>query len=199
MKKLVLLTCLFAILSANLYSQTVSVENISANPGDTIQVPINLNSFTNIGAITLFIGFDTSVLDFDTLVNINPQFAGTMGNFMPNLQQVGIAWNATLSGINVSNGNFCELQFVYNGASSDLIFQSACEIADYNGIPLPVSYINGSVSFDSTLNVSFTGLNSTYCINSNSSILTAVPAGGIFSGQGMIGDLFNPVIASIFV
>ena len=46
-----------------------------------------------------------------------------------------------------------------------------------------------------TINIS--GLNTSYCINNPSSILSATPQGGAFSGNGMIDSLFYPNIAGI--
>lgn len=40
--------------------------------------------------------------------------------------------------------------------------------------------------------VSFTGLNTTYCTNNSISLLTGIPAGGTFSGQGISGSSFDP-------
>ncbi|MFN8248202.1 MAG: hypothetical protein U0T68_04525 [Ferruginibacter sp.] len=45
--------------------------------------------------------------------------------------------------------------------------------------------------------VSFTGLNSSYCITSESYTLTGVPAGGIFSGPGISNNKFTPASAGI--
>jgi len=43
---------------------------------------------------------------------------------------------------------------------------------------------------------SFTGLNNQYCIDAPTVTLTGNPAGGIFTGNGMIGNDFTPVSAS---
>jgi len=46
--------------------------------------------------------------------------------------------------------------------------------------------------------VSFSGLQSIYCINQTAPVtLTGTPAGGTFSGQGIIGNNFTPSIAGI--
>lgn len=43
--------------------------------------------------------------------------------------------------------------------------------------------------------VSFTGLAPTYCLNGSSGTLVGSPAGGVFSGLGVVGNTFNPSIA----
>lgn len=45
--------------------------------------------------------------------------------------------------------------------------------------------------------VSFTGLSSSYCMNASNAPLTGIPAGGTFSGTGIIGGAFSPVAAGI--
>jgi len=41
-------------------------------------------------------------------------------------------------------------------------------------------------------NVSFTGLSSPYCTNDMTSVLTGSPVGGVFSGSGVSGNIFDP-------
>lgn len=43
--------------------------------------------------------------------------------------------------------------------------------------------------------VSFTGLAAQYCVNHGSILLTGIPAGGTFSGPGIIGNIFNTTTA----
>jgi hypothetical protein len=46
-------------------------------------------------------------------------------------------------------------------------------------------------------NVSVTGYNASYCVYDAPATLTGTPAGGIFSGPGMVGNVFNPALANI--
>lgn len=43
----------------------------------------------------------------------------------------------------------------------------------------------------------FTGLSENYCSNSGTSILTGIPSGGVFSGPGIMGNVFNPAVAGL--
>jgi hypothetical protein len=54
-----------------------------------------------------------------------------------------------------------------------------------------------TVNVKSAPNVSFSGLNQQYCVNGNMSILTGTPAGGTFSGPGIVGNTFVPSLAGI--
>ncbi|OIP00211.1 MAG: hypothetical protein AUJ98_08955 [Bacteroidetes bacterium CG2_30_33_31] len=51
------------------------------------------------------------------------------------------------------------------------------------------------LSFQSLPAVSFSGLSATYCPNSGSSTLIGTPSGGVFSGAGISGNIFNPATA----
>jgi len=45
--------------------------------------------------------------------------------------------------------------------------------------------------------VSIANLNGIYCLNSPAVTLTGIPAGGVFSGAGMTGDVFSPALAGV--
>ena len=45
--------------------------------------------------------------------------------------------------------------------------------------------------------VSINGLASSYCINSTSLTITGIPSGGTFTGNGIVGNTFNPVFAGL--
>ena len=110
-------------------------------------VPINFFGLTNIGAITLYIEFDESVLTFNGITNVVPEGYGSFSNYIPNPSRVGISWIAPgMSGVNFPDGKYLDLQFTFFGCASDLIFASNCEIGDWYGNVINVTYINGSVT-----------------------------------------------------
>ncbi len=43
--------------------------------------------------------------------------------------------------------------------------------------------------------VSFTGLDTGYCVDANAAVLSGTPTGGVFSGPGISGILFDPALA----
>lgn len=72
----------------------------------------------------------------------------------------------------------------------------------------PITYIytnnNGCSNIDTQQvivhgipSVSFTGVDSIYCINHGPVVLTGIPAGGIFSGKGISGNSFSPATAGV--
>jgi len=131
-----------------LYSQTttISIGNVTANPGDNINVPVDVSNFTDIAAITLYIGYNPAVLSFQGLNNINPEVAGISGNAMTNPDQIGLVWTANPPGYaNIVSGKLLDLSFTYIGGSCDLVFNAGCEIVNSNLVTIPVNYSDGSV------------------------------------------------------
>lgn len=53
--------------------------------------------------------------------------------------------------------------------------------------------------FDSKAQCSLSGLSPSYCLNAPSSNLTYGPAGGVLSGPGLLGSVFNPALAGVGV
>ena len=60
---------------------------------------------------------------------------------------------------------------------------------------------NASDSLLLTINplpvVSISGLATSYCINATSLTITGIPSGGTFTGNGIVGNTFNPVFAGL--
>lgn len=71
-----------------------------------------------------------------------------------------------------------EIMYAYTDAANGCIYSSS-QMVLVN--PLPV--------------ISISGLQPSYCINSAVSVLTAMPAGGTFSGPGITGNIFDPALA----
>ncbi len=128
-------------------AQTATLGDIIANPGEDILVPIDFTGMTNLGSLTLFILFDENVLIFNGITNVVPEGSSTFYNYIPDPSSVGLSWIAPgSSGVDFPNGKYLDLQFTFLGGATDLTFAPYCEITDWDGIVLPVTYVNGSVS-----------------------------------------------------
>ncbi|MEZ5195012.1 MAG: cohesin domain-containing protein [Bacteroidales bacterium] len=149
MKNKIILPIIFLIIwPLIMFGQTatVSIGSVTANPGDDINVPINVSSFTDVGAITLYIGYDPAVLSYQGLNNIHPEVSGIYGNAMTNPDQIGLVWIANPPNFaNIASGKMLDLHFTYIGGSCDLVFNAGCEIVDSGLQPIPVNYSGGSV------------------------------------------------------
>lgn len=125
-------------------SLVAAVGNVTAGIGDTIFVPVNVENFKDVSAITFKIQYNTSVLQFIGAANWNAQAASGLCGALNG--QLTIAWDA-IAPLNITSGKLVDLKFKYLGNTSTLNFNiSQCEVADVSGSTIPVSYINGSVS-----------------------------------------------------
>ncbi|MCF8370705.1 MAG: hypothetical protein K9H64_03715 [Bacteroidales bacterium] len=189
MKKLIL----FLIVTSSsfmLSAQSVSVDHYNVNQGTQVLVPINLTNLTDVGAITLFLTFDNTVLEYDTVLNINSNFSGLLFNNMGN-QQIGMAWSAFLSGVTITSEQLCEVRFNFLGGACDLTFPASCDIANFTSTnTMSISYVDGSVS--ETIVASISGLGTAYCQDAPTINLLGSPEGGIFTINGNIATSFQP-------
>jgi len=119
---------------------------VSGTSGVPVFVPISFaNLPTNIGAVTLFVNFDPTMMTFikDTL-NLFGATTYAVGT------KVGITW-ANPYGSNI-NGSFITLKFMYTcgGANcgTNLTFTDGCEIADISQYILCMDWHNGGVNLN---------------------------------------------------
>jgi hypothetical protein len=143
---IILVFALFMVQQGRIFSQTITAGTVTAGAGSDVLVPINFSAMNNIGAVTLFILYDPTVLTFNGITNVVPEGTGTLANAMTNPPRVGIIWSATSAGVNFPNGKFLDMQFTFNGGLSVLDFNTACEVVDWDGNPINVTYVDGSVS-----------------------------------------------------
>lgn len=188
---------LFVLVLLSFFSnaQQISIGTTSASIGDTILVPVQMSNISYLGSIILFIEYNGTVLQFNSVVNVNPQTPGLSGIGLQNPTRVGLMWNAFGLGWNFTAGKLCDLRFIYNGGTSDLTVTASSEVADYDGIPFTMTYLAGQVH-QSIINIDFAGLGTMYCENSSPSLLTGTPTGGVFSGPGITGSYFDPALAT---
>ena len=128
-----------------LSAQTININTIEVCAGQEVFLPVTAASLTNVGAITLFIGFDTINLTYLSIENIDPQLTGMSMNMMTLPAQLAFAWSSTTPSTFL-NSKLFDLKFMSNGQSSPVSFNTGCEIADPLGAVIPVVYSNGAVN-----------------------------------------------------
>ena len=107
-----------------------------------------------------------------------------------------------------ANANGGSGSYTYNWTSLPAGFSSNAQ--NVNAFPnVATSYIvavnDGSstvydtiqISIFSPATVSISGLDSSYCEQSNSSALSGLPSGGSFSGNGVVNDVFDPGVSGL--
>lgn len=124
----------------------ISVSRIAGVPSKSLSVPVNIKNFKGIGAVSVKMNYDLNSLEYKGYTG------APANNFAINVTngQISLGWFDT-NAMNVDNGTFVTLNFVYNGGNSNITFNSAqSEIASAEGQIVTAEYINGSVEEDLT-------------------------------------------------
>lgn len=129
-------------------AQTVQIHDVVEEPG-VILVPLDMLNFTNVGAITLDIEYDSDLLTFSGFEN--PAFGGIMTNYIGDEDILRVTWQS-MNGISI-NGKLLDLKFSYPGGFSTPVAVTGAEIAGSNLAPIAATFIPGSVSQITTTNV----------------------------------------------
>jgi len=155
-RKFTLIMLFLFTLGIGSFSQNASVTSANASPGESTNVFLKLESFTNIGSVNFNIQFDASVLTY-TGFDLE---AGVPGGFTAlatgNILSIVGTWptNTYPTGTNF-NGNVLKLKFVYNGMTTcNLNFLGTCEVVKYiSGAPTVIfpTYSSGSVSMNTSV------------------------------------------------
>lgn len=113
----VLLLLFFGLLTQKSTAQSATMGNVFANPGEDVLVALDFSGMSNLGAITLYITIDTSVVAFNGITNIVPEGQGTWAYLPQNSNTIRIGWSATMSGVDFPDGKYLDLQFTLLGGN----------------------------------------------------------------------------------
>ena len=150
MKKFGLNILLTLVFVPYLFSQitTMTIGSVNVCPDEEVLIPIDVTDFNDIGAFTLFIGYDTTLLSFIELVNENPEAQGIFSNAMVSpTPQVGISWSSFIPA-NIASGKLFDLKFHYHADNCDLTFNDGCELVNSSLVIVEFLGTNGEVKPD---------------------------------------------------
>jgi hypothetical protein len=137
---------LFFIIQGKCQEASLSINNLEVCGNSEVEIPVTMENFYNVGAVSLYIGYDTTHLEFISLENIHPNFGGLLYNNMNYpVNQIGISWTS-LYGTTVTSGIFFEMKFMYKGGQTEIDFNPGCEITTLELDPITVVYTSGTVS-----------------------------------------------------
>ncbi|MBN3035022.1 MAG: hypothetical protein JW861_05505 [Bacteroidales bacterium] len=145
--------CFIFFQAGGSFGQAANLDTLKAeNIGDTVYMPLEFYGLINVGAFSLWISYDTTVLQFIDIDSLIPEASGTLANSLiqNNVPVVGLSWLATSGGVDFPDGKFLDIRFVYLGGTSDLDFTDQCEVVDWEATPINVTYTGGSVSQSTT-------------------------------------------------
>ncbi|MCF8303869.1 MAG: hypothetical protein K9I94_11385 [Bacteroidales bacterium] len=124
---------------------TVSIENkTEAVPGPGFLVAVNADFSQvsgGVGAITLYIDYDTQVMDFNGLAN--QALTGMQANATNGT--IAILWNNYQSP-SILQGKLVDLEFDYHGGDTPLTFGDGSELSDSQANVINATFNDGSVT-----------------------------------------------------
>jgi len=198
---------------------TLTVQNQMANG-----VSLGADT-TNCGAITLNAGSYTNYLwnTGNTTQTISAVSTGTYSvtvsnggncessdtiavtiNPIPSINLAGLPTNSCTNDAPITlNASPSGGVFAGSGITNGIFYPA---IAGSGNHTISYSYTNAynctnsaiqQITVNNPPTVVFTGLNSSYCPQGASSVLTGLPSGGTFSGNGMSGNTFVPALAQL--
>ncbi len=151
LKKILQLIVILVFITQGVMAQSVEIAVVDKAPG-SIQVPMSMNDFNgehgDVAAITLYIEYDSDLLVFTGISNMNPTIGGQwLANYNSGSDQLIITWTASGLGYDI-DGPLLDLDFDYKGGFSTVVsfVDASCEIANDAFEILPATYDAGSVS-----------------------------------------------------
>lgn len=142
---------LFFLLIASVgFCQSMHIGSAQKCSGDTVSVSVDMIQCDSLGAITLYIGYDTTKIKFLKIDSITPFAAGLMYNCVSNEEvfsgKISVSWiSPNGDPVNFGTQRFAVLYFTTITDSSLLQFLNNCEIANYNAQPLFINYQHGKI------------------------------------------------------
>ena len=199
--KILLPLCLM-VWPALLRSQTIvtSAGSVSSCPG-TIVVAVTVTNCNNIGAISLKLDYNSSILTYQGYQNLHSQLTTGLLSINSTGSSVIFSW-ANTTAANIGNGTLVE--FIFNavaGASSlnwDTQVPGNCEYSDINMNVLPASFVNGTATIYQIPQINIQPVDQTVLVGFNASFSLSASGTGLsylwqvsIDGGSIWSDLSN--------
>gem|GEM_PF-228116 len=131
-----------------------TIANVTAEPGELVNVPVTVSDFNYLGQVQYIIEFDPTVLTFQDLANIYAPYNNwtTVQPVNSNLAQlyINLEYQSDLWMTIPDNEKLFDLVFLYAGGSSSLNFGDCSFYDSWNHLlndePASTYYVSGSVS-----------------------------------------------------
>lgn len=146
-KSILIVSLLFVLLGETARAQDASVfiSPLTACPGADVAVRVEAANLFDVGAITLFIAYDTSAVEYVALNNVHPQLGGLLYNHLLAPQpMVAVSW-ASVASVNIAAGKLFDIQYHYKNGQGAFTFLPDCEISTTGLVVLEVDYSGGTI------------------------------------------------------
>jgi hypothetical protein len=165
---------------------TVTMQNVNTCP-PTVTMPVNVQEFNNVGAFSLTLNFNNTLLTFTACQNLNAALSG--GNFVANAvgSKLYMTWSST-AGATITNGKLFDIIFTGVPGTSSLSWDTqtpgACEFTDANGNYMYGNFSGASVTVYTPVSITTQPVDKTVIATQSTSFsLTAVGTGLAYQWQ----------------
>ncbi len=146
MKHFIMITIALLLFIAQGVAQSISIslDTLKTYRNDSVTMPVNIAGFSNIGAITIYIQYDTNKLAWGRTLNWH---TGLNGNIPLGHQKngiIGISW-IDVTGVTLTDGILFEMRFKHKQGHALLTIGNGTEFANPNGIVLSHTSSNGLI------------------------------------------------------
>lgn len=142
--KLAILLLVFQPIIMKSQTAIATLGNLTSCEGQMVLVPLDVIDFNDVAAMTIYIGYDTNVATFNSLVNINPQIPASLSYYASN-GQVSIAYSSP-DPFYISGETLFDLRFNFLGDTTALTFNPGTEIANSILEIIPLETNPGSIA-----------------------------------------------------
>ncbi|MBM3410246.1 MAG: hypothetical protein FJY18_01260, partial [Bacteroidetes bacterium] len=159
-------------------------------PGN-VSIPVSAVNFNDVAALGLAVQYNASAMTFTGVSNVNSSVAGLTAVVL-SANRISVNW-ASATSSQLGSGVLFRLNFSVHSSGAlswDSTSVNLAGLISTFGQPLPLYYGNGGVQVaQNTVSIASV---SSLCANSAPVVLQGSPAGGTFSGSGVLGGVFNP-------
>jgi hypothetical protein len=142
---LVFVLSVFFAAAAAAQAPSLTLGSVQACAAQEVLVPVTGANLQDVGALTLYITFDSARIDYLSLENIDEQLTGINYSLNPEPFQLAIVWSK-INPAQFLQKKLFDIRFAFHGESSPVTFKANCEISNSQLTVLPVNYISGSVA-----------------------------------------------------
>ena len=133
-------------------------ENVTAQPGNNVEVTFSVTDFEDVASISLTLKYDNSILNYLSTEYIHDEInTGTFNIHENSDGDLKVAWYS-LNPVNIGDDDLLKVLFSYEGGYTeiqwDTLTTGACVYTDLGFNELPAIFHNGSVSVQDGLEIS---------------------------------------------
>ncbi len=184
-----------ATLTVNPIIKTIAGNAVSC--AGNVVIPITVEHMYGVASMSLSLNYDNSVLNYVGYQNVNSELLNGFYQIDAYNSQIKAGFFSVIPA-NIGDGLLFDIVFSSTGGFSnltwDLVEVGNCEYQNLDGNNITSVYINGDVLIHALPVVTLAPV-APLCINSSSIVLNGLPAGGVYSGTSIDGDVFYPTIA----